>query len=302
MRPQLLLPDKRLWRSELPADAEVLVSPSDQVEPDTPVARCHIPAPPVVLELGQSHPLVLEGQEVQAGEVVARRKRLIGARDEVRSPIAGRVLGVKDGYVLLQPPPLASTLVAQLPGTVAAARSGWGIEIEGCFGFLRGWSGWGPSQNGCLGEDVAIVVEPLTLTSLQALSAQEVRAVIAPSWADRGPTEPLVDGPTVVFSEPFQGCAMATPIAEALQRHKGQPVALRLESPVIVAFAGHANGGPQCFGPGAWVRAADGRAGKIVSMGESPRFFASGLGGVPAEVDFGDRTETLPFDGLDWIA
>jgi hypothetical protein len=50
------------------------------------------------------------------------------------------------------------------------------------------------------------------------------------------------------------------------------------------------------------VRSADGRAGRLVAIAQAPRFFASGLRAAPADVDFGDRTETVPVDSLEWIA
>jgi hypothetical protein len=256
-----------------------------------------------VVDLAQAQPLVAEGQEVQSGEVVARRKKLIGSGEEVQAPISGKVLLVTEGELLLQPPPLAVMLEAQLPGAIAAVRNGWGADVEGCFGLLRGWGSWGPDEHGVLGEDVAVATEPLTTSSLQALSTQNLRAIIAASWGeDAPPPDALTDIPSVLFTEPLQGRPMATPIAEALQAHKGQPVALELGRQPRLAFASEKPAAGQGFGPEAWVRTADGQAGRLVRVGERPRFFASGLRGRPADVDLGDRTETLPLDSLEWIA
>ncbi|MFI5268139.1 MAG: hypothetical protein ACHQ7M_12260, partial [Chloroflexota bacterium] len=282
----------------------VLVSPGATVQPDTPVAEGQVSPPPVVVELGQAQAVVAAGQLVQAGEVVAKRKKLLGSGQEVQASVAGKVLLVSESELLLQPPPLATSLEAQLPGVVASVRAGWGVDVEGCFGLLRGWGSSGVSQHGTLGEAIAVVPEPLTTGRLQGLASQGVRAVIGPSWAEGEiPSSNVApDGPAIFLTEPMPDRPMATPIAETLHRHLGQPVALSLGPLPLLGFASNSEDEVQCFGPGAWVRMADGRTGRLVSMGQAPRFFASGLRGVPADVDLGDRTETSPLDSLDWIA
>jgi hypothetical protein len=282
----------------------VLVSPGATVQADTPVAEGQVTPAPVVVELGQAQAVVAAGQEVQAGEVVARRKKLLGSGQEVRASVAGKVLLIAEGELLLQPPPLASSLEAQLPGVVASVRAGWGVDVEGCFALLRGWGSLGASQHGTLGDAIAVASEPLTTSRLQALTSKGIRAVIAPSWAEGEIPSPHVvpDGPAIFLTEPMPGRPMAAPIAEALQRHLGQPVALSLGPRPLLGFASNSEDDAQCFGPGAWVRTADGRTGRLTDIGQAARFFASGLRGVPAVVDLGDHTETLPLDSLDWIA
>ncbi|HEY8692401.1 MAG TPA: hypothetical protein VIR57_06625 [Chloroflexota bacterium] len=304
MKPRLQLPAKRVWRCELRYQGLVVVAPGDTVQPDSVVAEGQTLPPPIVVELGPAQALVAAGQEVQAGDVVGRRKKLLGSGEEVRAPVAGKVLLVTESELLLEPPPLAIALEAQLPGVVAAVRTGWGVDVEGCFGLLRGWASSGASCHGLLGESIAVVPEPLTTGRLQALASQGVRAVLGSSWAeDESPSSDVVpDGPATFLTEPLPGRPMAAPIAETLHRHLGQPVALSLGPQPLLGFASNSADESQCFGPGAWVRTADGRTGRLVSTGQSPRFFASGLRGVPADVDLGDRTETLPLDSLDWIA
>ncbi|HEX6513013.1 MAG TPA: hypothetical protein VF157_11970 [Chloroflexota bacterium] len=304
MRPQLELPGKRVWQRELPADSVLKVSPGDDVQPKTVLAEAHASGHPLLIELGQAQPLVSIGQEVQAGEIVARQKKLLGRGPEVQAPVTGKVLLVSEGLVLLQPPPVSVSIEAQLPGSVAVIRSRRGVDVEGCFGMLRGWATSGVTLHGKLGDDVAIVPEPLTTASFQALAAQALKGVVAASWAaSEGPTARFApDSPAIFLTEPMPGRPMAPPLAEALQRHVGQPVALRLGGEPLLGFASSSAAESQCFGPGAWVRAADGRAGLLTSIGDRPRFFPSGLRAVPAEVDFGDRTETVALDSLEWIA
>lgn len=304
MKPQLQLPAKRVWRSQLPFEGRVVAEPGAAVEAGTIVAEGQAPGLPVVVDLGQAQAVVAAGQEVRAGEVIAKRKKMLGSGQEVQAPVAGKVLLVAEGELLLQPPALAVSLEAQLPGVVAAVRAGWGIDVEGCFGLLRGWGGFGASCRGLLGDAVAVVPEPLTTGRLQALAAQGVRAVIGPSWAEgESPSANVVpDAPAIFLTEPMPGRPMSAPIAETLRRHLGQPVALSLGSQPLLGFASNSADEGQCFGPGAWVRTADGRTGRLASIGLAPRFFPSGLRGVPAVVDLGDSTETLPLDSLDWIA
>ena len=303
MKPQLELPATRLWRRELGCEGRVLASPGDTVQPGTVVAEGQAPAPPVVVELGQAQALVEAGQEVQAGDVVARRKKLLGSGQEVQAPVAGKVLAVGQRELLLQPPPLAVSLEAQLPGVVAAVRGGWGVDVEGCFGLIRGWGSFGGSQHGLLGEAIAVAPDPLTIARLQTLASQGVVAAIAPGWADgESPADGVPDGMALFLTEPMPGRPMAAPIADILKRHLGQVVALALGPRPLLGFASNSVGDSQDFVAGAWVRTADGRCGRLLSMGATPRFFASGLRAVPAEVDLGDAQETVALDSLDWVA
>lgn len=282
----------------------MLVSPGDNLRADTVVAEGQAPAPPVVVELGQAQTLVEPGHEVQAGDVVARRKKLLGSGQQVQAPVAGKVLLVREHELLLQPPPLTVSLQAQLPGVVAAIRAGWGVDVEGCYGLLRGWSGLGANRHGILGDSIVVVPDPLTIGRLQALASQGLAAVIGPSWAngEGPPADAVPDGLAVFLTEPMPGHPMAAPIAHALQRHLGQPVALVLGPQPLLGFVSNSEDEGQCFGPGAWVRTADGRTGRLAGIGAAPRFFASGLRAVPAEVEFGDSSETLALDSLDWVA
>jgi len=268
------------------------------------VAEAEVPVPPLVIELAQAQALVRPGQDVHAGVIVAQRKKLLGRGDELRAPVAGRVVKVTESEVLLQPPPLVSTLLAQLPGSVAAVRAGWGADVEGCFGILHGWGGMEGGEQGRLGEEIAISVEPLTIGQVQALASQGARAVVAPSWADDPAPSPWPDGERlpILLTERLPGRPMATPIAEALKRHLGRPAGLEGGPSPRLAFAGEAGEGSQCLGLGAWVRTADGHTGRLTTIGQRTRFFPSGMRAVPAEVDLGNRTETLALDSLEWIA
>jgi hypothetical protein len=298
--PQLELPRTRVWRRGLAVEGRVLVAPGEAVSPETIVAEAMLGARPMVVDLGPGGTVVVEGQEVQAGDMLARRKRAFGRALDVRAPVGGKVLLIEGRELLLQPPPAAMRLEAQLPGCIAAVRAGWGADVEGCFGLLRGHGGWGASCWGRLGEDIGVAPEPLSPGVFRALASHGVRAIVAPSWEH----EPggLANGTSIFLTEPLPGRPMAPPIAEALRDHAGQPVALDLRESPLLAFLSPGAGGQQCFGPGSWVRTADGRGGRLASAGQRQRYFESGVIAVPAEVDFGEHTETLALDSLEWIA
>jgi hypothetical protein len=301
MKPQLLVPARRTWRRELPSEGVIPVAPGQTVDPATTVAQGQTAAPPVVIDLGQAQATVTAGQEVQAGDVVARRKKFLGSGEEVRAPVAGRVLLIAGAELLLQPPALDVALQAQLPGSVAAVRDGWSADIEGCFGLIRGYGGSGSSQHGLLGQELAIETEPLTISRIQAFAGQGVAAIVAPSWGDPPLPAPVLDGPAIFLTEPAPGTPMAPPIADILKRHLGQPAAIDLGRQPRLAFQSNSTDDGQAFEPGAWVRTARGSAGRLISIA-GPRFFASGVRAAAAEIDLGDRTETLPLDSLEWIA
>lgn len=303
MKPQLQLPRPSLWRRELPAPGKVLVHPGDAVGPETPVAEGDLPVPPIVIDLEGARPLVTAGQSVHAGVIVAERRKLLGHGDELRSPVAGMVVKVTLNELLLQPPPLTTTLFAQLPGSIASVREAKGADVEGCYALLRGRGRLPNPIHGRLGEEIAIVAEPLTVSRLQALRAQGAQAIIAPSWADDPePTVFALDGPPVFLTEAAPGKAMAPPIAQLLQAQLGQPAALGAGCPPLLAVAADGAAERQSFGVGSWVRLASGQTGAVISIGERPRFFPTGFQAMPAEVDLGDSTQVVAMDSLEWVA
>ncbi|GEM_PF-3059520 len=302
-QPQLLLPARRVWRRGLPFPCRVLVGPGAQVRPETSVVEGSLDAAPMVVEIGQAELLVDVGRSVAAGAVIARRKKLLGRGEEILSPMAGTVLQHAGAVIIMQPPPQDVRLQAQLPGSIAAVRSASGIDLEGHFGLLYAYGGAGAEAYGVLGEDLAVVAEPLTAERLNALHAQGVHAVVAPSWsaAEAPPVQP---GLSYLLTEPVHGLSMAAPVAQALQQHRGQPAAIQFGHRPALAYLGldGEQPPPQVWGSGSWVRASDGRTGRLLSIADRPRFFPSGLRAKAAEVDFGDATESLAVDSLEWVA
>ncbi|MBV8085854.1 MAG: hypothetical protein JO247_13675 [Chloroflexi bacterium] len=301
--PQLRLSARAIWRRELARRGSVLVQPGDPVEPDTVVAECRQPVAPVLVEIGRAELLVQPGNSVRGGEPVAQRKKLIGKGDLIQAPVAGTVVSQEGEELLLQPPPLAARLEAQLPGVVAAVQAGYGLDIAGAFGALRGWSGGGAGAYGKLGDEIAVEPEPLSVDRVRSLAAQGIKAVVAASWT-AGTVVPETLPLTWLLTEPEPGTPMAPPLADALRGRLGAPAAIQVGLHAWLGFTldGSAPLDDRQFGEGSWVRVASGRAGKLRRVASAPRYFVSGLRELAADVDLGDRTETVPFDSLEWIA
>jgi len=282
----------------------MLVQPGERVEPDTIVAESRQPVAPVLVEIGRAELLVQLGSPVRGGEPLAQRKKLIGRGDFIQAPVAGTLVSRQVDALLLQPSPLTLRLEAQLPGVVASVQPPWGVDVAGAFGLLRGTSGGGPGAYGKLGEEIAVEPEPVSVDRVRSLAAQGIRAVVAASWT-AGTLMPDSLPLTWLLTESEQGTPMAPPLAEALRSRLGRAAAIQLGLQPWLGFALDGSSGDASepsFGGGSWVRTPSGAAAKLVGVSAAPRYFASGVPALTAEVDLGDRTDTVPFDGLEWIA
>ena len=140
----------------LPAPGEILVRTGDRVEPTQIVARTQLPGDfrivPVARLLGTSasqtkrYLRVKPGDEVQRGQVIARRGRL-PARS-VKSPIDGTVTASSGGRILVEAPPTLFELRAYINGAVTNVLEPHGLVIETTGAVIQGvWgSGGGPSS------------------------------------------------------------------------------------------------------------------------------------------------------------
>jgi hypothetical protein len=103
------------------------------------------------LSRSQSVDLVMErtaGEELEAGDVIAQTGGLF--RKVVRSPVAGKILSVTGGRVMLEVPGEPFRLLAGLPGEVVQLIPDRGVVIEANGGLLQGSWGNGRIDQGVL--------------------------------------------------------------------------------------------------------------------------------------------------------
>ena len=134
----------------------VLVREGQAVEADTPVARGEPHEAPRVLDvaagLGCSpsrvagYLRVRVGDRLAEGDIVAERRRWAFWRQQVVSPIAGRVRSVRDGRLMLRVAHLPEEIVAGMPGVVQCVHERRGATVAVTAAHLRGV--WGSAHEG----------------------------------------------------------------------------------------------------------------------------------------------------------
>jgi hypothetical protein len=160
----------------LPAPGEILVRTGDRVVPTQIVARTQLASyfriVPVarLLEIPASrakrHLLVQPGDEVQQGEVIAKRGRL--PTRSVKSPIHGTVTASSGGRLLIEAPPTLFELYAYISGTVANVLDPHGLVIETTGALIQGvWGGGGGPSGENLGVLKCMVAGPDELLHAQ---------------------------------------------------------------------------------------------------------------------------------------
>lgn len=157
---------------------DVLVRSGDSVEPTQIVAQAVTPPDFRIVEVAQdldlpaqkamAHLKVERGDSVSQGDVVAARGGL-GTRVS-RSPIAGRVVGVGRGRLLLEGEPEIYRLNALVPGYVTEARPEEGVVIELVGGFIQALWGNGQEAYGLLRLLVREAQHPIRPTHINASS------------------------------------------------------------------------------------------------------------------------------------
>jgi len=152
-------PLTRLRRERLlPLSGEVLVNEGQEVEPSQVVARTYLPGDfhilPVARLLGVSSSKakkflrVERGDEVQQGQVIAKRGMLFGRA--VKAPIDGVVTASGGGRVLIESQPTLFELQAYVPGEIIQVIEGYGVMIETSGALVQGVWGSGPEGVGVL--------------------------------------------------------------------------------------------------------------------------------------------------------
>ena len=162
----------------LPLRGEVLVKAGDLVSPDQVVARAEMPGNLHTLRAAQTlhvEPQELPsflvrqtGDQVQAGEVIARTSSLWGLlKSELRSPVTGVIEEVvtTSGHLRLREPPRRVEVLAHLAGRVVEVLEGEGAVVEARGAVVQGIFGVGGEQRGPLRVAAQGPDQPLSVNS-----------------------------------------------------------------------------------------------------------------------------------------
>jgi len=162
----------------LPAPGEILVRAGDRVEPMQVVARTNLPGDfrilPVARLLGvpvqqvERYLLVVPGDTVQQGQIIAKRGRLLAR--SVKSPIDGMVTASGGGRVLIETPPVPFELHAYISGTVTNVLAPHGLVVETTGALIQGvWGAGGEPTGESLGVLKCMVENPDEPLQAQAI-------------------------------------------------------------------------------------------------------------------------------------
>jgi len=149
---RMLITKKRI----LPLKGEVVVKVGDKVEPDTVVARTHLPGNVEPLNVAnilgvppEDVPdcmLKKRGEAVEEGEIIAKTKSFFGLfTSTCKAKISGSIENVSSitGQVLLRGAPVPVEVRAYLKGEVAEIFPEEGVEVKTWGSFVQGIFGIG---------------------------------------------------------------------------------------------------------------------------------------------------------------
>jgi hypothetical protein len=171
----------------LPLKGEVLAEVGQSVGANDVVARTLLPGNVQTVNVANSlgadpmevpETLVKKiGEEIGAGEALARRKGLFGLfNSECKSPAAGTVEAVSEvtGQVIVREPPIPVEVDAYLDGIVAEVIEEEGVLVEARGAFVQGIFGIGGETYGELTTAVSSPDKELTSADLKAEFAGKV--------------------------------------------------------------------------------------------------------------------------------
>jgi hypothetical protein len=237
----------------LPVQGQVLVHPGETVSPADVVARCQIPGTMHVLDVGRTLGLSQErlsgaihkspGESVQVNEIIAVPPGPLGRwRHACRSPVAGEVIEVRDGLVLIQEVGTPFELQAHLHGQVTNVMPSRGVVISATGALIQGVWGNGGEAGGVLKLLVDGPQKPLRNRSvdvscqgtvvvggrivddrvLEQAAQIQVRAIIVGSiGADLAPQLEGLPFPVLV-TEGFGAMPMSDPVFALLHANMGR--------------------------------------------------------------------------------
>lgn len=339
-----------LRERRLPVPGEVLVRQGASVVAADVVARAAVSTHHAVLDvasrLGISAArvddflVVDRGQKVEAGQVLAERRRFL-RKVRVTAPVEGVIALVEDGRVVLEAEPEVIELRAAMGGVVAAITPRYGVQIQTVGALIQGVWGNGGVQTGPLrvvsaaesGElpasainldhGGAIIVSRVAIgeEALSAAVEQRVRGVVAPSMrASLVPVVKALEGTSLVLTEGFGARPMSDVVFKLLREHEGREAVLIGAEPgrwqsgrpeVIVPLLSHTQMAaiPRVGEPvrvGNRVRLLRephrGLVGVVTALPDAPMPVDSGIKALGAQVDAGEeQTVFVPFANLELL-
>ncbi len=347
------LAQTRILRERLlPRAGEVSVRLDDRVESVDIVARAAVPLPPKVVNLAQLFKvprrrakgflLKREGDAFSKGEVLARKKRLLGPGLVIRAPFAGRVLAEHDGEVLLEVAPAEVELPANIKGAVANIMPRHGVVIQVTGGLVQG--AWGNGKESyavlkvlgetreqplsaelidvsCLGT-IVVVGGTIEAGGLKQAEAQQVRGVIAGSMPATLREKALTLPFPLMITEGFGSVLMLPSAFELLKSYHTREASLRAVSQtrwgaqrpeVVVPLSAREGSSGEVAPPYAPLQkdvlvrvcAGDylGQTGRVVSDRPQSRMLANGAHARAIEVELAEGERIwVPINNLEAIA
>jgi len=230
---------------------EVTVPSGTRVSVRDVVARGPSPSPYVLIAAARYFNLkdpdklfdllqVRIGEEVGTGEVLAGKRGRRGRK--LTSPVAGKVVDIAQGRIVLQEITPPMELEAGLNGAVTSVRKGRGVVIEAYGGVVQGV--WGNNRRAIgtirheptdgmeniYGDQVdtqyrgAIIItrRPLKRVSFQVMEDQGFIAVIAPSIEPDLINLALETRTAILITESFGSSKMSNVIAQFLDNMEGR--------------------------------------------------------------------------------
>lgn len=246
----------------LPVPGEVLVGYGEKVGPADVVARCQIRGHMRTVDVSRAlrvgrnratkYVRKLAGETVQTGEVLAGYKGVLGMlRGNVRSPVDGQIVEVRDGLVVIEAAATTLELSAHLKGQVTNVMPKRGVVISAVGTLIQGLWGSGGEAEGVLKLLVDDPQSPLCASAIdvschgtiivgghildekaleQAVEAQ-VRGAIAGSVSARlCPFLESLPFP-VLITEGFGSMSMSEPVYSLLHASMGREAMISAYNP-----------------------------------------------------------------------
>jgi hypothetical protein len=334
----------------LPVRGQVLVRPGEVVGPADVVARCQVPGEIRVVDVGRALKIRRERVDrylrkavddpVQAGEVLAAPRGLLGRLRSCRAPVDGQVLAARNGLILIEGMPVDFELRAHMKGQITNIMPDRGVVISTVGTLIQGVWGSGGEAEGVLKMLVDSPQKPLRARSIdvschgtlvvggrildeqtfeQAIEAK-VRGIIAGSAnADLRPALEALPFP-VMLSEGFGTLPMSQHVFSLLNSNMGREAILNADTQtrwdvkrpeVIIPLRSEEEKTPEEHGPmplevGMHVRVARaphrGAFGTVTRLPALPQTVESGARLPVAEVDLEDEGPVLiPLANLEFI-